>query len=149
VKRFFSKELAAVCISAVFCTRRRTVVVVVVVDDFMNSSDYFPASMAQRIALILLPLMTTPPPPPQKEPTREGSGEREKNFFTPFSARCTTQFLGCEDLLSRISCTFKPPMNSKHQLQENLMHLLPRSMLSYRIGRIVENSLRSVRHVVT
>jgi hypothetical protein len=63
VKRFFNKELAAVCISVVFCTRRRTVVVVVD-DDFMNSSDSFPASMAQRIALILLPLMTSPPPPP-------------------------------------------------------------------------------------
>jgi hypothetical protein len=40
-------------------------------------------------------------------------------------------------------------MNSKHQLQENLMHLLLRPMLSYRIGRIVENSLRSVRYVIT
>jgi len=46
--------------------------------------------------------------------TREGSGDQEKNFFIPFSARCTTQFLGCEDLFSRVSSTFKPPMNSNH-----------------------------------
>jgi hypothetical protein len=92
VKRFFSKELAVVCISVVFYTWKRTVIVVVD-DDFMNSSDSFPASMAQRIALILLPLMTSPPPPPHKVPLERALETGRKTYSLHFSRDAQHSFL--------------------------------------------------------